>query len=122
MQRNPKTIRYQMRLISSKQVILMVVDALTWRVLKPEIDPVDCPISANLCEAGCSASECIAIFPSITHAALASLATGTYPMEHGVPGGHWSDTDSEQTVHLLGETIAVWNRGPLTFAESIGSL
>ena len=82
-----------------KKVLLIVIDACTSRVLVPAMDNNRLPNLKILAEAGYFNPNCISIFPSITHTATASLATGCYPQNHGIAGSSWYDTESDDPVH-----------------------
>lgn len=62
-----------------KRVLLLVVDALMGPLLLQELDNGRSPHFQMLRQAGVVREQCLSIFPSITHAALASLVTGKYP-------------------------------------------
>ena len=85
-----------------KRVILLVIDALTAPLLFQEMDNGRYPHFELLRQAGVVREQCLSIFPSITHAALSSIATGKYPAEHGVVGSHWFDMENEKIVYFSG--------------------
>lgn len=62
-----------------KKVVLLVVDALTPRVMLSAMDAGRLPNLRRLCQAGFFDPACTTVFPSITPAATASIATGRYP-------------------------------------------
>jgi predicted AlkP superfamily phosphohydrolase/phosphomutase len=62
-----------------KKVLLMIIDACTPRVLDQAMRRGRLPNLLALSEAGFFHQAGSSIYPSITHAAMASLATGCYP-------------------------------------------
>lgn len=89
-----------------KKVLLIVIDALAANVVQPAVEAGKLPNVARLIERGRIAWECTSIFPSITPAATASIATGCYPREHGVSGAYFYDRD-EDRVHYYGDDFWV---------------
>lgn len=85
-----------------KRVLLLVIDALTAPLLRQEMDNGRYPHFQMLRQAGVMHEQCLSIFPSITHTALSSIATGKYPAEHGVVGSHWFDMENEKIVYFSG--------------------
>ena len=94
-----------------KRVILFVIDALTGPLLQEEMANGRYPNFQKLQAAGKMFEQCVSIFPSITHAALTSIATGQYPVQHGVVGSHWYDVDREKVVYFSGSLGMVLQKG-----------
>jgi len=82
-----------------KRVLLLIVDALSSRIVLPALERGELPHLAELVDRGQLAPESVAIFPSITPAATASLATGSYPAEHGISGAYWYDEDADEIAY-----------------------
>jgi hypothetical protein len=98
-----------------RKVLLVVIDALTSRVLLPALREGRLPNFSALIEAGQMDPGCSAIFPSITPAATASIVTGCYPGEHGVGGAYWYDVDAD-AIHYYGDDLwVIARRGFGTF-------
>lgn len=96
---------------SAKKVLLVVIDALAEDVIRPAIDAGKLPTFAAL-EAAGESSTTTAIFPSITPAATASIATGVYPVDHGIAGAYWWD-EERNTVAFFGSDLwLILNEGP----------
>lgn len=95
----------------SKKVLLIVVDALSAWVVLPAMAVGKLPTLRALAEAGRLWGGCISIFPSITPAATAAIATGRYPREHGLPGAYWYDTQRDQVVYYSSDFWAILHRG-----------
>lgn len=102
-----------------KKMILIVVDALTPRVLETAISEGKLPTLKALIDAGQFDPSCTTIFPSITHAALTSLATGCSPRQSGIPGSHWFEEDENTVVHYTDDIHAILNRGPGAFFQDM---
>ncbi len=98
-----------------KRVILLIIDALTAPQLLAEMKNGRYPHFQQLKENGVFREQCVSIFPSITHAALTSIATGKYPHEHGVVGSHWYDVEAEKVAYFSGSFPMVMQKGPGDF-------
>jgi hypothetical protein len=55
--------------------------------------------------------DSVAVFPTITPAATASLLTGAIPAHHGVPGMCWYDRDEQRFVNYGQSPRAVFTEG-----------
>ncbi len=84
-----------------KRVLLLVIDALTTPLIIKEMEDGHYPNFKRVSEAGLL-RECVSIFPSITHAALASIITGKYPDQHGVIASHWYDFERDKVAYFSG--------------------
>jgi len=102
-----------------KKVLLVIIDALTPGVLLPAIAEGRLPTFAALVERGEVNPECCSIFPSITHACLSSIATGTYPTKHGIVGSFWYDQDSKELAYYGAQFWVILNQGIDKFLEDL---
>ncbi|MFZ1752389.1 MAG: alkaline phosphatase family protein [Caldilineaceae bacterium] len=102
---------------STKKVLLIVIDALTARVLVPAMDNGQLPHLQSLRNAGYFSPENISIFPSITHAALTSIATGRYPQTHGVLGCHWYQADQAEVAFFAADPEIILSKGITEFVK-----
>ncbi len=93
-----------------KQVLLLVIDALTTPLLVKEMGNGRYPNFVKIREAGLL-REGISIFPSITHAALTSIITGEYPDKHGVIASHWYDFAKEKVAYFSGSPGMMVQKG-----------
>lgn len=100
-----------------KPILLVVIDALTARVVLPALECGQLPTLAALARAGTLRSNCISIFPSITPAATASIVTGCYPAEHGIAGAYWYDEAHDQVVYYSDDIWAILRQGLNNFVE-----
>lgn len=87
-------------------VLLVVVDAATPRVVCPAIRTGQLPTLQRLLDAGSMHEQSITIFPSITPAATTSIITGCYPAEHGIAGASWFD-QARQEIAYYGDDFWV---------------
>jgi hypothetical protein len=94
-----------------KKVLLCVIDGWTSRVLLPTLEAGRLPNLLALSRAGHLDPDCVAIFPSITPAALASIVTGKYPKDHGIAGAYWYDPDTEEVAYYGDDLWVVLGRG-----------
>jgi len=94
---------------STKRCVLLVVDALSVEVLQRHLGSSKLPNLTKLVEGHGQMHPCLSIFPSITPAATCSIATGHYPVRHGIEGACWFDREKDEVAYfgddfqLLGE-------------------
>ena len=81
------------------KVLLVVIDAATPHVVCPAIRTGRLPVLQQLAERGAMHESSSSIFPSITPAATSSIATGCYPVEHGIAGAAWYDAAREEIAY-----------------------
>ncbi|MCA9116301.1 MAG: alkaline phosphatase family protein, partial [Planctomycetaceae bacterium] len=81
------------------RVLLVVIDALASRVVLPAMEEGRLPVMQELARQGVLRPECLSVFPSITPAATASLATGHYPAEHGIAGAFWYEAQQARVAY-----------------------
>lgn len=99
-----------------KKVLLLVVDALSHRIVVPALGDGRLPNLAALAGAG-TVAECTAIFPSITPAATSSIITGRYPREHGIAGAFWFDPDKGRVAYFGSDFWVILAEGAGRFFE-----
>jgi len=95
----------------AKHVLLIVVDALSSRVIRPAVEEGRLPNFRRLIEAGHANWECLSIFPSITPAATSSICTGKYPSGHHVMGAHYYDREEDRVFYFGDDFWVVLDRG-----------
>lgn len=107
----------------NNKVVLVVIDALSSRTVRPALSDGKLPHLNRLIELGQVAWDCVSVFPSITPAATASLCTGQYPAQHRIVGAYWYDRDSDR-VHYFGDDfwVILNRRFHNFFHDFIGSL
>lgn len=91
---------------TGKKVLLIVIDAASPWAVKPALEAGRLPTLAKLSEFGEWNWEGTAIFPSITPAATTSIATGCYPVDHGIGGASWYD-EARHELHYYGDDFWV---------------
>ena len=98
-----------------KRVLLILIDALTGPELNRHMMTGHYPNLERVRAAGQFYETCLSIFPSITHAALSSIITGKYPVDHGIVGSHWYDFDHDKVAYFSGSLPMVLQKGIGTF-------
>jgi len=93
------------------QVLLVVIDALTSRVIAPAMADGRLPTFRALAERGSVRFDCRSIFPSITPAATSSIITGRYPCEHGIAGASWYDRERDEVVYYGADFWTILKEG-----------
>lgn len=101
----------------SKHVLLIIIDALTSRVVIPAMERGELPTFTALARAGALHPGCISMFPSITPAATATLLTGYYPNRHGIAGAAWYDDTEERTIYYSDDMWTILREGMSDFFE-----
>lgn len=86
-------------MMSAKRVVYVVVDGMGVDALEQAAASGHAPGFAFLKEHSFYVRDSVAVFPTITPAATASLITGATPAEHGIPGMCWYDRDAERFVN-----------------------
>lgn len=82
-----------------KRVVYVVVDGLSSDAFEQATASGRAPAFAFLKENGRYVRDSVAVFPTITPAATASLVTGEVPARHGIPGMCWYDRDASRFVN-----------------------
>lgn len=98
-----------------KPVLLIVIDALSSRVVRPALMENRLPNLRRLRDAATYRGESIAVFPSITPAATSSLITGCYPKDHGISGAYWYVAAEKKVVYFGYDVWAVLRQGIDTY-------
>jgi hypothetical protein len=99
--------------ISSKPVLLLVLDGIRPDVLRAAIRDKDAPTLGLLAERGEAVWDAVSVFPSITPAATAAIATGTPPSGSGILGHAWYDRQEKRLVVYGAKRETVISTGPL---------
>jgi hypothetical protein len=94
-----------------KKVLLIIIDAFASRVVLPALQQGKLPHMASLAQLGTLRPESIAIYPSITPAATASIVTGHYPHGHNVLGFHWYDLENDEVAYYGDDFWVIWREG-----------
>ncbi|MGH3090010.1 MAG: alkaline phosphatase family protein [Rubrobacteraceae bacterium] len=97
----------------SKPVLLLVLDGIRPDVMRSAIRDGDAPALGTLAERGEARWDAVSVFPSITPAATAAIATGEPPAGSGIPGHAWYDADEDEVVVYGAKTETVISSGPI---------
>jgi len=97
--------------VSMKKLLLVVIDALASDVMLPAMEQGQLPTMQALAQAGELHPACISVFPSITPAATAAIATGQYPSKHNILGAHWYNPETDDMIYYGYDFWVVWNQG-----------
>ena len=89
-----------------KRVLLIVIDALSARIILPAMQRGRLPTLTRLAARGVLRESCTSVFPSITPAATASIVTGRFPSEHAIAGNFWYDRDHDSVGRVDGALLA----------------
>lgn len=81
------------------RVVYVVVDGMTTEAFEQATGSGRAPALAAIRERGSYVRDAVAVFPTITPAATASLVTGEVPARHGIPGMCWYDRDARRFVN-----------------------
>jgi hypothetical protein len=82
-----------------KPVVYTVIDGMSVEALEQAIAGGKAPALAFLKSRSSYSRDGVAVFPTITPAATASLVTGETPDRHGIPGMCWYDRDAQRFVN-----------------------
>jgi|RhiMetdeSRZDD1v2_1073273.scaffolds.fasta_scaffold13045_4 type I phosphodiesterase/nucleotide pyrophosphatase len=71
------------------KLVLVVVDALKPAMLERAVEEGKAPMFEEILRRGSYVPDCVSVFPSVTPAASATIATGAPVDRHGVPSIDW---------------------------------
>lgn len=94
-----------------KKVLLIVIDALATRVVRPALADGRLPHLKRLVDAGEMAGNCVPIFPSITPAATCGIVTGCYPRQSGITGAYFYDTKNDHVYYYGDDFWVILQKG-----------
>jgi predicted AlkP superfamily pyrophosphatase or phosphodiesterase len=75
--------------MTSKKLVLVVIDALKPSMLERAIESGRAPALRRIRQEGVYVSDCVAAFPSVTPVCAATITTGTGPDRHLIPSMNW---------------------------------
>lgn len=99
--------------VPPKPVLLLVLDGIRPDVLQAAIREGDAPNLAAIAQRGEAVWDAVSVFPSITPAATAAIATGEAPARSGIVGHAWYDEDERRVVIYGAMTETVMASGPI---------
>lgn len=82
-----------------RRVVYVIVDGMGTEAFEQATSSGRAPAFAFLKAHGSYVRDSVAVFPTITPAATASLITGATPAAHGIPGMCWYDRDAQRFVN-----------------------
>jgi hypothetical protein len=96
-----------------KPVLLLVLDGIRPDVMRSAIGDGDAPALGAIAERGEARWDAVSVFPSITPAATAAIATGEPPSGTGILGHAWYDENEDEIVVYGAKTETVISTGPI---------
>ncbi len=84
--------------LSTKKLVLVVIDALKPAMLERAIASGRAPALARIREDGVYVDDCVAAFPSVTPVCAATITTGVGPDEHLIPSMNWYHREEARYV------------------------
>jgi Type I phosphodiesterase / nucleotide pyrophosphatase len=96
-----------------RPALLFVLDGIRPDVLQAAIREGDAPNLGALAQRGEAVWDAVSVFPSITPAATAAIATGEAPARSGIVGHAWYDEDERRVVVYGAMTETVMASGPI---------
>ena len=96
-----------------KPALLLVLDGIRPDVLRAAIRDGEAPHLGAIAESGEAVWDAVSVFPSITPAATAAIATGEAPARSGIVGHAWYDEDERRVVVYGAMTETVMATGPI---------
>jgi hypothetical protein len=96
-----------------KPALLLVLDGIRPDVLRAAIRDGEAPNLGILAQRGEAVWDAVSVFPSITPAATAAIATGEAPARSGIVGHAWYDEYERRVVVYGAMTETVMASGPI---------
>jgi hypothetical protein len=82
-----------------RRVVYIIIDGMNRDALEQAIHGGRAPALAFIAERARYVRDSVAVFPTITPAATASLVTGETPARHGIPGMCWYSHEAQRFVN-----------------------
>jgi predicted AlkP superfamily pyrophosphatase or phosphodiesterase len=96
----------------ARRVVFIVIDGMRTESFEQAVGSGKAPALTFLRDRASYVRDSVAVFPTITPCATATLITGETPDRHGIPGQCWYDPDEQRIVN--------YGQGPrLAFVERI---
>jgi hypothetical protein len=99
--------------MNHKPVLMLILDGVRPDVLRSAIQGGETPNLRALAEAGEAVWDAVSVFPSITPAATAAIATGKAPARSGIVGHAWYEEAERRVVVYGAMTETVMSTGPI---------
>ncbi|MBA3610175.1 MAG: alkaline phosphatase family protein [Rubrobacter sp.] len=100
-------------LLHPKPALLLALDGIRPDVLRAAIREGDAPNLGAIAKRGEAVWDAVSVFPSITPAATAAIATGESPAGSGILGHAWYDRNEERVIVYGAKTGTVIGSGPI---------
>jgi len=94
-----------------KKVMVILIDSLNPTALKACFEKGLTPAMQFLKERGFFHWDCISVFPTMTPACTSTIATGTMPGKHQVPGFVWFNRREKRFINYGASFGAIWKIG-----------
>ncbi len=105
--------------MAPRRVVYVVVDGLSTTAFEQAIASGRAPAFAFLRDRSRYVRDSVAIFPTITPCASASLVTGEVPARHGIPGMCWYDRNAQRFVNYGQSPRAALVEGVAQIVEDV---
>ena len=99
--------------VAPKPVLALILDGIRPDVLRSAIRSGETPNLAALAESGEAVWDAVSVFPSITPAATAAIATGKAPDQSGIVGHAWYEGAEKRVVVYGAMRETVISTGPV---------
>lgn len=94
-----------------KKTILFIIDSFNPKAFRQALERKMVPAMDFLINRGYFSDRCVSVFPTMTPTCSATIATGTPPSDHQVPGFVWYSRPENRIVNYGISPRAVWNMG-----------
>jgi len=84
-----------------RHVLFLILDGLRPDTLRETMAADRLPNHRRLLSGASEFTNALTVFPSVTLPANASLVTGALPAQHGIPGNHWYDVETQSEVNYF---------------------
>ena len=99
--------------VAPKPILLLVLDGIRPDVMREAIDAGRAPNLGAVAERGEAVWDAVSVFPSITPAATAAIATGCPPADSGIVGHARYDRGERRVIIYGAKTQTVIEGGPI---------
>jgi predicted AlkP superfamily pyrophosphatase or phosphodiesterase len=82
-----------------KKLILLVVDSFHPHALKRSLESKMVPALSYIINRGYFTDRCVSVFPTMTPTCAGSIATGTLPSQHQIPGFVWYSRKEKRMIN-----------------------
>ncbi len=97
--------------VAKKKLILLVVDSFHPHALKRSLERKMMPALEYIINRGYFTDRCVSVFPTMTPTCASSIATGTLPSQHQIPGFVWYSRREKRMINYGMTLLAVLKLG-----------